>query len=605
MAKQKAKIDVWKKNQVDAIEYVTKHSVLGVLATNTHIIFDTEHKHVQPKGWVQVGSWGYIWLHPQKHASMDEWVRILALCLLNLGFGHVRHRTPQAVWEFCAMLVTDRFCNEMSIGRLPESLLYTPIAISSGGVEALFAQIASGSHNNEECEKIFAWYGEFNQGYSVFVDQGEPAYYRKCIDWKKLLATGIINGVDRAIAVVANRTDDKGQALPFSRGQKAKQWIIDNFPLLGAMAAGFDLVEDIQQCHSYDIAVAAIDVGAKRIYLNPGVVLSAEETRFVFAHELLHAGLNHASRRKGRDHQLWNVACDFVINSWLMQMHIGAAPGMGMLYDATYENKSAEEIYDLLATNIRRARKLMTLRGSAQPDMIGEEAGVVFTSGEAYCRRALMQGLDRCLCGTGRGDIPAGLIEEIRSLNQPPIPWDVKLAEWFDAQFPPLELHRTYARPSRRQAATPDIPRATIARPSEESRASRVFGVVLDTSGSMDPQLLGKSIGTIASYSLARDVYAVRLVCCDASAYDSGWVEPEQLLYKFSVKGRGGTVLQPGIDLLERAIAKGDFPMQGPVLIITDGECDSHLSISMTHAYLLPQGKHLPFMPKGEVFYVT
>ena len=39
----------------------------------------------------------------------------------------------------------------------------------------------------------------------------------------------------------------------------------------------------------------------------------------------------------------------------------------------------------------------------------------------------------------------------------PVIPWDAALAKWFDVQFPPLEKHRTYARPSRRQGATPDI----------------------------------------------------------------------------------------------------------------------------------------------------
>ncbi|MFM8330361.1 MAG: hypothetical protein ACKN9T_01595 [Candidatus Methylumidiphilus sp.] len=35
--------------------------------------------------------------------------------------------------------------------------------------------------------------------------------------------------------------------------------------------------------------------------------------------------------------------------------------------------------------------------------------------------------------------------------------------------------------------------------PPEEARKSRVFGVVLDTSGSMDLRLLGKALGAIAS----------------------------------------------------------------------------------------------------------
>src|SRR5699024_11950757 len=39
----------------------------------------------------------------------------------------------------------------------------------------------------------------------------------------------------------------------------------------------------------------------------------------------------------------------------------------------------------------------------------------------------------------GRGFLPAGLVEEIRAVSRPPIPWDVELARWFDEQFAPME----------------------------------------------------------------------------------------------------------------------------------------------------------------------
>jgi hypothetical protein len=66
------------------------------------------------------------------------------------------------------------------------------------------------------------------------------------------------------------------------------------------------------------------------------------------------------------------------------------------------------------------------------------------------------------------------------------------------------------------------------------------------------------------------------------------------------VKGRGGTILQPGINLLHKA---DDFPDTAPILIITDTECD-RLVVPREHAYLIPDGKNLPFPPKGQVFYV-
>ena len=149
-----------------------------------------------------------------------------------------------------------------------------------------------------------------------------------------------------------------------------------------------------------------------------------------------------------------------------------------------------------------------------------------------------------------------GLVEEIRALSMPPIPWDVKLAEWFEEHFPPVQIHHSYARPSRRQSSTPDIPRpGKVIR--EEDQWTATFGVVLDTSGSMDKELLGKALGSIAGYAEAREVSWVRVVFCDAEAYDAGYLAPGEIAGRVEVTGRGGTVLQPAIRFLEEA---KDFP---------------------------------------------
>jgi predicted metal-dependent peptidase len=170
---------------------------------------------------------------------------------------------------------------------------------------------------------------------------------------------------------------------------------------------------------------------------------------------------------------------------------------------------------------------------------------------------------------------------------------------WFDDQFIPLEKSRSYAHPSRRQSSTPDIPRpAWIV--SKEAMDGRTFGVILDTSGSMKRSLLANALGAIAAYSMARDVPGVRVVFCDAAAYDQGYLKPEDIAGTVQVKGRGGTVLQPGIELLHHA---EDFPKTAPLLIITDGYCDKHLVVyGREHAYLIPEGRTLPFVPKGKVF---
>jgi len=135
----------------------------------------------------------------------------------------------------------------------------------------------------------------------------------------------------------------------------------------------------------------------------------------------------------------------------------------------------------------------------------------------------------------------------------------------------------------------------------EAARAGRTFGVLLDTSGSMSRSLLAAALGAIASYSAARDVNRVRVVFCDAAPYDQGYMEAADIAGSVRVRGRGGTVLQPGVELLEQA---RDFPREAPLLIITDCECDRLNLYGRDHAFLVPRGKSLPFPPKGPVFYL-
>ena len=92
----------------------------------------------------------------------------------------------------------------------------------------------------------------------------------------------------------------------------------------------------------------------------------------------------------------------------------------------------------------------------------------------------------------------------------------------------------------------------------------------------------------------------VRVVFCDASVYDAGYLAPEDIAGRVEVKGRGGTELQPAVEYLEKA---KDFPKDAPILINTDGEIEDRMQIQHDHAFLIPKGKSLPFVPKGKVFY--
>jgi hypothetical protein len=63
-------------------------------------------------------------------------------------------------------------------------------------------------------------------------------------------------------------------------------------------------------------------------------------------------------------------------------------------------------------------------------------------------------------------------------------------------------------------------------------------------------------------------------------------------------------VLQPGVDCLSGLAKRGQFPRPGLFLSIADGDCEDSVEIAFDHAFLLPEGRRLPFAPSGELFAV-
>lgn len=584
---RKSQLDPATKNFDQGLEALRGHPMFAPLLNHVYLV-RLQGSLCPEKAWAVVTNNGDIYCHPTRRGLPEEWTYAIAHCLLHLGFEHFQVKSQPQIWNASCDRFIYKFLADLKLGKAPEEYLISSSAIArdedSWYRELLEKGISSDYHGDLIFEKV------------------RPRYGKNNFSWSACLGKGLTNAVTSAVDVAGGRSAYLGDTSSLNTvASRAKAWFINSYPLLGALASNFEIIEDPLICQRLDISVAAVDTQSQEIFINPSAGLDEHQARFVMAHELLHVGLRHDLRRAGRDPYYWNVACDYVINSWLIEMGIGELPRIGALYDADLKGLSAEAIYDRIVVDLRRYRKLATLRGVGQCDILERgstdwwdcSAGMDL---DDFYRRCLTQGLVYHH-EAERGYLPAGLIEEIRALSQPPIPWDVELAKWFDNYFAPIVRVRSYARPSRRQAATPDIPRPRYL-PDANAEEGRTFGVVLDTSGSMDTKLLGKALGAIASYSIARDVPWVRVVFCDAIAYDAGYLAPEDIADKVQVKGRGGTILQPGINLLEKA---ENFPKTAPLLIITDGYCD-RLLIRREHAFLLPIGSRLPFGPKGEVF---
>lgn len=615
MAKDKKKISITEEKLIEGRKLISQHSLFGKLDGYT---YPRGKDFMGKENAAKVDSVGYIYLNKNLLLEPKQWAYVIAHCLLHLAFGHfdadrmpgieienpdgsVSHKVNvnKRLWNLACDIYITKFLQDMKFGKSFGSCDFSSIECSLTDERKIYQYLMERGFTGEE--QSFGTAAIYSMD---MIGLEKPVTYDSKYDevneFMETFAKALAHSASEAVSISGGH--GKLENRYETKAERAREWFISSYPLLGGIAAAFKLVEDSNICNSEEISIAAIDTERGEIYINPAAKLSYEEMKFVMAHEFLHAGLSHHERCQGRDHYLWNVACDYVINGWLCDMGVGSMPDEGLLYDEAYIGWSAESIYDEILLNLRQNSKLKTFRGYGKGDIIeGNGKRNVNTNGvslDEFCRSALSQGLEYHK-SKKRGFIPAGLVEEIRALSMPPIPWDVKLAKWFDGIFSPVERHHTYARPSRRQGTTPDIPRPRYVK-GDLYEEGRTFGVVIDTSGSMSAKTIGMAIGSIASYAASKEVPMARIVFCDARAYDAGYLAPEDIAGRVEVRGRGGTKLQPGIDLLESA---KDFPKDGPILVITDGEIECNLAIHRKHAFLIPKGGHLPFKAKGEVFY--
>jgi len=123
--------------------------------------------------------------------------------------------------------------------------------------------------------------------------------------------------------------------------QAVKQRVLARFPLLGVTMMDLPIVAKYRK-------VETACTNGTRVYYNPKFFekLSDDQKEFTLAHEVMHIAFNHILRSKNRDHELWNIATDAVINQMLSKEGLPIKPGF---VDIKWAGKySAEEVYDIL-----------------------------------------------------------------------------------------------------------------------------------------------------------------------------------------------------------------------------------------------------------------
>jgi predicted metal-dependent peptidase len=308
-----------------------------------------------------------------------------------------------------------------------------------------------------------------------------------------------------------------------------------------------------------EIFTAAID--GKDIFYNEDFIrsLPTKQIDGLLLHEVLHAALLHIPRRGTREPELWNIAADIVINGMIAEESNFELPAGG-LRDGALENFTVEEVYEILQKRPRTQFNDIDLLDQAPSDVPGSSTRIVLSPTakaelESHWRNALQQA--RVIAQSSKaGKIPLGIQRELDRLTSPQLDWRSYLWRYltqtpndfrdFDRRFVGQGLY--------------------IETLSGES--VKVY-VAIDTSGSIDNQILRIFLSEVRGILDAYPHLKCDLYYADAEAYGPYELEPNS---KFPPpEGGGGTSFVPFFQAIK---ADQQEQLSSLCIYLTDGYGD-------------------------------
>src|SRR3990170_5869491 len=121
---------------------------------------------------------------------------------------------------------------------------------------------------------------------------------------------------ERMDLMAANMSDPVVQAIVAARVS-----LLFNQPFFGNLATRMELIDATKWCQT-----AATD--GRKLYYNREFIksLTADELLFLIGHEVMHCVYDHLGRKGSREHKLWNMANDYIVNYTLKKEKLGEMP---------------------------------------------------------------------------------------------------------------------------------------------------------------------------------------------------------------------------------------------------------------------------------------
>jgi len=306
------------------------------------------------------------------------------------------------------------------------------------------------------------------------------------------------------------------------------------------------------------LPTAAVD--GKNLYFNTQFfnAMSNKEIEFVLAHEILHCVFGHLTRREQREHQLYNIAADYIVNNTLVRDRIGEIPKIVDCYqDFKYEGWTSEEVYDdlfekydedqLKALGEMLDEHVDWEKGDGEGDGDEGEEGEdgngnkVSKKRPKYSEEDLRQIRDdikenmlSAAQAAGAGNVPAGVARMIKDLTEPKMNWRELLRQQIQST---IRNDFTFARPSRKGQMTGAI------LPGMNFDETIDICVALDMSGSIGESQARDFLSEIKGIMDEYMDYKIKVWCFDTDVYSEADFSADggEDLTSYEIKGGGGT----------------------------------------------------------------
>lgn len=327
---------------------------------------------------------------------------------------------------------------------------------------------------------------------------------------------------------------------------RARVGLLLRQPFFGYLALRLEVVVD------EEIPTLAVD--SQHLYINPAFVLAQtpEHLLMIVAHETLHICLRHSLRRGARDHALFNIAGDAVINILLRDAGF-AIPPSAILWPE-YAGMATEEVYERLKTDDNRVRPVQVIigaggsdyggTGSVLDDVTADGGALSEAEREARARDWQVATAQAAQAAKAQGNPPGCLEQFAEGITRPQIDWREALRAFVRVTTAASDY--SWRRGNPRFLATGDYLPSLY----DERCGPLVFGV--DTSGSVsDRELQAICAELNAALDTARPE-SVHVVYCDAEVAGAELFTPDEYPVRMAVKGRGGTHLAPIWDYVRR-----------------------------------------------------